>query len=103
MREIDGRAVPAATPATIAFDGTGRAHGTGGCNRFNGAYEADGVALRFGQAAQTNMACAPAAMEQEARFHAALAAVRAWRIEDGQLLLTNEVGAVAMRLVAQPG
>ncbi|BDG74130.1 YbaY family lipoprotein [Roseomonas fluvialis] len=103
VREIGGRAVPAAIPATITFDGTGRAHGTGGCNRFNGGYEADGPALRFGPAAQTNMACAEPAMDQEARFHAALARVRTWRADGATLLLLDEAGGVAMRLAAQPG
>jgi putative lipoprotein len=103
VREIGGRAVPAATPATITFDGAGRAYGTGGCNRFNGGYEADGAALRFGPAAQTNMACAEAEMDQEARFHAALARVRTWRADGATLLLLDEAGGVAMRLSAQPG
>ena len=47
--------------------------------------------------AQTNMACAPAAMDQEARFHAALAAVRGWRIERGLLYLLGEGGATLLR------
>ncbi len=99
VREIDGRAVPAAFPATITFDGAGRAHGTGGCNRFTGGIEADGASLRFGPAAQTNMACEPAAMDQEARFHAALARVRSWRVQDRGMLLADDAGAVVMRLV----
>lgn len=98
VREIDGRAVPAAISASITFDDAGRAHGTGGCNRFTGGVEADGPSLRFGPAAQTNMACAEAAMDQEARFHAALAHVRSWRVDDGRLLLADDAGAVVMRL-----
>ncbi|WP_198373189.1 YbaY family lipoprotein [Roseomonas rosulenta] len=99
-QEIGGQPLAGTVRADITFDVQGRAHGTGGCNRFNSGYELQGSALRFGPAAQTNMACAEAAMEQQARFHAALAAVRGWRIEGGRLLLTDAAGAVVMRLVA---
>jgi len=98
VQEIAGQPLAGQARADITFDGHGRAHGTGGCNRFNGGYLIDGAALRFGPAAQTNMACEPPAMDQEARFHAALATVRAWRIDGGRLLLLEAGGAVAMRL-----
>ncbi|WP_230169367.1 YbaY family lipoprotein [Roseomonas sp. CECT 9278] len=98
VREIGGWRAPAAPRADITFDGQGRAHGSGGCNRFNAGYVLDGAALRFGPAAQTNMACEPPAMALEARFHAALATVRAWRIEGAELLLLDGAGAAAIRL-----
>lgn len=101
VQEIDGQPLAGPLRADITFDGQGRAHGTGGCNRFTGGYVLEGAALRFGPAAQTNMACEPAAMEQEARFHAALATVRGWRIEAGALLLLDADGAVRMRLARQ--
>jgi heat shock protein HslJ len=98
VQEIAGQPLAGRIRAEITFDGQGRAHGTGGCNRFNGGYALDGAALRFGPAAQTNMACEPPAMEQEARLHAALATVRAWRIEGGRLLLLDASGAAAVGL-----
>jgi putative lipoprotein len=99
VQQIAGQALPAATPASITFEAAGRAHGSGGCNRFTGGYAQQGAALRFDAMAQTNMACADAAMEQEARFHAALMTVRGWRIEDGRLLLVDAGGTVAIRLL----
>jgi putative lipoprotein len=98
VREIGGQPVPAAPRADITFDGQGRAHGTGGCNRFTGGYVLEGVALRFGPAAQTNMACDAPAMALEARFHAALATVRGWRIDGAALLLLDGAGAIVLRL-----
>jgi len=98
VREIGGQPVPAAPRADITFDGQGRAHGTGGCNRFNGGYVLEGAALHFGPAAQTNMACEAPAMALEARLHAALAMVRGWRMEGVALLLLDDAGAVALRL-----
>lgn len=97
-REIGGRPVAGPHRAEIAFDPQGRAHGTGGCNRFTGGVTQSGASLRFGPMAQTNMACEEAAMAQEARFHEALAAVRAFRIEDGALVLLDGAGRAAMRL-----
>jgi heat shock protein HslJ len=82
---------------SIAFDGRGRVAGSGGCNRFAGGYTLEGAALRFGQLAGTMMACVPALGEQEQRFHVALAEVRAWRIDNGLLQLTNASGVVVIR------
>jgi putative lipoprotein len=98
VREIGGRAVTGPVRADITFDGQGRAYGTGGCNRFTGGYMQQGAALRFEALAQTNMACEAPAMEQEARFHAALAAVRGWRMEGGSVRLQDAAGATVMRL-----
>jgi heat shock protein HslJ len=44
------------------------------------------------------MACDAPAMALEARFHAALATVRGWRIEGAALLLLDGAVAVALRL-----
>jgi putative lipoprotein len=99
VREIAGQPLAGPQRAEVTFDAQGRAYGTGGCNRFTGGVTVSGSSLRFGPMAQTNMACEDAAMAQEARFHAALAMVRAWRIEAGVLALLDEAGAVAMRLV----
>jgi heat shock protein HslJ len=44
------------------------------------------------------MACVPAAMDQEQRFHAALAAVRGWRLDGTILHLADEAGTTLIRL-----
>lgn len=83
----------------ITFTTTGDVYGTGGCNRFRGGVRlqgADGIA--FGQLASTMMACEGPPSEQEARFHAALAAARHWRIEGEALLLLDAGGTAVLRL-----
>ena len=91
--------LPAAPRSDITFTAEGRVHGTGGCNRFMGDFTLDGATLRFGPIAGTRMACEDPAMEQEMRFHDALAAVRGWRLDGPSLLLTDDAGATMLRLV----
>lgn len=46
-------------PLTLLLDqGTGRASGYAGCNRFTGSYTLNGSALKLGPLAMTMMACA---------------------------------------------
>lgn len=59
----------------------GAVSGTGGCNRMAGKATILGDAITFGPLASTNMACTPAAMDQEAKFFAALRDARTWRID----------------------
>lgn len=67
------------TVLEIAPDGT--ISGTGGCNRMAGKATITGDTIAFGPLASTNMACTPAAMDQEAKFFAALRDVRTWRVD----------------------
>lgn len=96
---IGGTALPASPRADITFSAEGRAHGSSGCNRFTGGFTRDGASLQFGPVAGTRMACEPAAMELEQRFHQALEAVRGWRMDGAALLLTDAAGATVLRLV----
>jgi heat shock protein HslJ len=93
--------MPAQPAISIVFTAEGRAHGSGGCNRFTGGYNVSGNALRFGQVGSTMMACPPPAMELEHRFHAALVETRGWRIEDRALLLTSEAGVTLLRFTPE--
>lgn len=67
------------TVLEIAEDGT--VAGTGGCNRMSGKAAISGDGITFGPIAATNMACTPAAMDQEGKFFAALRQVRKWRVD----------------------
>jgi heat shock protein HslJ len=65
----------------------GRVAGSTGCNRFNGAYTADGESLELSQVASTEMACMPPADAVESAFLAALQRVAVWGVEDDELVL----------------
>jgi len=84
-----GSAVP-----TLAFDAA-RASGSDGCNRYFAMYTPKSTGqLQFGQRGGTQMACPPDQSQMADAFNAALAATRAYRIEDGQLLLLDAGGTV---------
>lgn len=78
----------------------GRVSGSGGCNRINGKAEISGSRIHFGPVASTRMACAPAAMDQEAKFIEALGDARKWRIDDrrGKLYLLDAQGSEVLLL-----
>lgn len=96
--DIGGRGVLDRAQSSIAFGPEGRAAGRAGCNRFTGRYVVNHTALRIGPLATTRMACVPEALaDQERRFLAALDQVRAWKIERGLLVLTNEGEAPVLR------
>lgn len=78
----------------IEITSDGKVSGTGGCNRISGTASIRGDKMTFGPIVSTEMACAPAAMDQERKFFAALGDVRAWRIDPAQrkLVLLDATG-----------
>ena len=73
----------------IAADG--RVSGSGGCNHIAGQAEIQGERITFGPMISTKMACAPAVMDQESKFLAALGDVQRFKVdaEKGKLILFN--------------
>lgn len=88
------------TVLQIAADG--RISGSGGCNRMSGSARINGTRISFGPVAATQMACTPAAMDQEQKFFAGLRAVRRWRIDParGKLALLDGSGRPIMTFSA---
>jgi heat shock protein HslJ len=90
---IMGRPVIDASASTITFEADGRVHGRGDCNRYFGSRTIDGEQVSFSALGSTKMACAPALMEQEARFFQALESAERWTIDEhGLLLIHSAVG-----------
>lgn len=86
---------PGQREASLHLDArTGRASGSGGCNRFTGAFRRQGGRLTLGPLAATRMACLdPAAGRTETRFLAALEATAAYRVAGRRLTLLDAAGA----------
>lgn len=97
LRSDDDNASP--HNPTIAFTARG-ASGFAGCNRWFSAVTRDATAMRFGNVGMTRMACqAESQTATERNFSDALALTRAWRFEDGDLVLLNEAGDPVARFV----
>jgi heat shock protein HslJ len=90
---IIGRPVIDSSASTITFEADGRVHGRGGCNRYFGAATIDGEQISFGALGSTKMACAPALMDQEARFFQALESAERWSLDEQGLLLIHSASA----------
>lgn len=71
-----------------------RVHGMAGCNTWFGTYRLAGDKLHISHIAATRKLCAPALMEQEQRYLAALPQIERWDFSaTGQLQLWPAEGA----------
>lgn len=94
LEDLGGRGVMDMVRTTMEFDAEGRVFGSGGCNRFTGSYTFEDGKLAFGPLAGTKMMCPEAVMDQEDRFHDALADTEGVTI-DGPVLLIEITGSAA--------
>ena len=77
----------------VQFREEGRVAGSGGCNRFSGAYTQEGDTVRIGPLMSTRMACAdPAVMKQEQAWFDMLEKARRIDATMKQLILKDESG-----------
>lgn len=104
VQTIDGRPPASGGNAavTLMFGSDGNIAANGGCNGFGGRYMLTGEGLKiYGPMIGTQMACAPAVMDQERRLQAILAAAQSLVPQvDGNLLLT---ASDRRTLVLSPG
>lgn len=99
--DIDGQSVAGDARPVLELASDNAATGTGGCNRFRGTFESTADTISFGPSASTRMACAPAVLDQEQRFHNALENARNWKRDDAGLTLLGSDGKVLARFTAQ--
>lgn len=101
--DIDGQGVIDNAQSTFSVANDGKVAGSGGCNRYFAQAEVDGDKIDIGKAGATMMACAPALMDQERKFFAALEKAATFRIDgQGKLFLVDANGADVVRFAA-PG
>jgi len=81
VEDIAGAGLIDGARVTLAFDLRGRVFGSSGCNTWFSGYALTGEGLDIGPAASTRMACAPALMEQETQFLAALEGIAGFDID----------------------
>jgi putative lipoprotein len=96
--DIGGGGVIDSAQSTVTFEAGGKVVGSGGCNRLFATATMAGDNLTFGPIGTTRMACAPALMDQERKFLAALAATRTFRVEGTVVRFYDAAGAELVRL-----
>ncbi len=98
--DINGGGVIDNLQTVLEFAPDGQVGGMAGCNRFGGKASIDGSALSFGDLFSTEMACAPAIMDQEGKFLDALGRVASYRLDNarGKLILLDAAGSDIMVL-----
>ena len=73
LEDLAGKGVLDRAQATLAFPEPNKVAGNGSCNRFFGAVQINGAAIKFGNLASTRMACLRVAVaNQEANYLKAL-------------------------------
>jgi putative lipoprotein len=97
--DIEGRGVMDYAQSTLVIASDGKVSGRGGCNSYFAAAEVDGASIRIGAVGSTFKACAPALMDQEHKFFAALGKAAGFRLDEqtGKLFLTDAGGAEILR------
>ncbi len=92
---IDDTSVVDGSRPTIEFLPENRVVGHASCNEFSGGWKLTGEGLGFTRLVSTKKACAPALMDQEARFLSLLSDATRFDIgRQGELLLTSSDGRV---------
>lgn len=87
LEELGGKAVMANSRATLTFPEAGKVAGNGSCNRFTGAAEINGSAIKLGPLASTRMMCEGEASTQEAAYLKALEGAQRFEVKAGKLYL----------------
>ncbi len=99
--DIEGRGVIDDAQSTFRVEADGKVSGGGGCNRYFAQAKVEGESIRIEKSGATMMACAPALMDQERKFLAALGRAATFRVDDrGQLFMANAQGADILRFSA---
>lgn len=99
LQLLDGEPLPDDAEISLRFNDE-RATGRAPVNRYFGAYERDGEALRFSDVVSTRIGGPPHLMAIEQEYFEILRAVSSYRIADDTLQLHDDTGAT--RLVFLP-
>lgn len=85
--------VPADITVTLIMDLIeNKVFGTSGCNRYTGILFTGEGGVRIGEISSTEMACAEVVMAVETAYLGLLPAVRAYKVESGQLIMDCDDG-----------
>lgn len=86
LQDLDGVAADHGN-ATLTFPEAGKVAGNGSCNRFFGAAEINGDAIKLSAMGSTRMACPEPVMNQESKYLEALQAAERFEWNDPYLMI----------------
>ena len=87
LEDLGGSGVLDHVQVTLTLPEAGKVAGNGSCNRFFGAAEIHGDAIKLGPLGSTRMACPEAVMNQETKYLEALQAAERFEWKDPYLLI----------------
>lgn len=90
LQEMGDESIPPEVRTTLAFQRDGGITGQAGCNLYYAACRLDGEDLTVSALGSTRKICAPAVMDHESRFLAALKSARRMVISETHLLIFSE-------------
>ena len=98
--DVNGVPIVPGKPLTLRLGPDKQATGSSGCNTFTASYRIESrERIEFGPIASTRMACAPAVMEQEARYLAILDAAESYTVygSGGMAIIAPDGRAIRFR------
>lgn len=95
---IQGHKVKSDIQSTLDIADNGNISGTGGCNRYMGNMLIEDKKIKLSPVGGTMMACPPAQMQQDDKFHKALSKVESWEIRKDRLILIDAKNREVLRL-----
>lgn len=99
---IQGHKLKSKILPTLDIAQDGKTSGSGGCNRYMGGMEIKDNTIKVLPGGSTMMACPPAQMELDSKFHNALNRVTSWKISHGRLVLIDAKDREVLRLKRAP-
>jgi len=97
VESIKNKAVISQSTAQLTFDQKNNLSGSAYCNNISTSYRLQNNSITFGPIATTRKMCLPALMEQESLLLQALAKVKRFQLNNGQLSMYDQQGSLQLK------
>ena len=94
---IQGKAVIAKSKAQLIFTNKNMLTGSASCNNISTRYSSQNSTLKIGPIATTRKMCSPSLMDQEAVLLKALSKVKRFQLNNGELSMFDQQGALQLK------
>lgn len=97
VESIKNKAVISQSTAQLTFGQKNNLSGSASCNNISTSYSLQNNSITFGPIATTRKMCLPALMEQESLLLQALAKVKRFQLNNGQLSMYDQQGSLQIK------